>query len=192
MDGNKCHAENCVKNRHGGGRHCSMHQARLRIYGTLEPNLRKVDRRPVFERIMDKVEMITESGCWIFMGTATTHGRIHQHGGLPSVPVHRAVWEHFNGPIPKDMCVCHRCDIGFCVNPNHLFLGTDLDNMRDKVKKNRQAKGERIGNAKLTTEKVIYIKTSKLSASKIAKELGVCKSAIKAVRRGVNWAHVTV
>jgi uncharacterized protein YerC len=65
---------------------------------------------------------------------------------------HRFVWEHLKGKIPPNIMVCHSCDNPRCINIEHLFLGTALDNMRDKVAKNRQA---RVGRNKLlNTEQI--------------------------------------
>jgi predicted metal-binding protein len=54
-----------------------------------------------------------------------------------NVLAHRVAWAKANGPIPKGMHICHKCDVRNCVNPEHLFLGTAKDNMRDKVSKKR-------------------------------------------------------
>jgi hypothetical protein len=58
---------------------------------------------------------------------------------------HRAAWQKANGPIPDGMWVLHRCDVPLCINPDHLFLGTHLDNMADMRAKGRSAKGDRSG-----------------------------------------------
>jgi len=83
------------------------------------------------------------SGCWIWMGAISMgYGRItiSSNGSKKVKGVHRVMWELTNGPIPKGIFVLHTCDIRHCINPNHLFLGTQLDNMQDMIKKGRKSK----------------------------------------------------
>jgi hypothetical protein len=89
--------------------------------------------------IESRVERITESGCWIWMGPTNPYGygrmfirEIGRH-----ISMHRLAWQIANGPIPPKLFVCHRCDIPACVNPSHLFLGTHRDNMLDCMRKGR-------------------------------------------------------
>ena len=89
-----------------------------------------------FERKIERVPFCT---CWFWVGALGARG----YGATAGYEqlAHRASWRFHFGPIPKGMQVLHRCDIPSCVNPLHLFLGTQADNMRDKVSKGRQARG---------------------------------------------------
>jgi hypothetical protein len=109
---------------------------------------------------------------------------------------HRALWMLTNGPIPAGLFVLHRCDNPPCCNPDHLFLGTPADNMRDMSEKGR-AKGARKGeghhNAKLTADQVRHIRTlitSGLSVRKIASMLSVSHGAVGHIRKGTCWSHL--
>ena len=79
-----------------------------------------------------------DSGCLLWMKGATAQGRYGaiRHGdGV--IMTHRAAWICRHGSIPSGLQVCHKCDVGFCINPDHLFLGTHDDNMADKTRKGR-------------------------------------------------------
>ncbi|KKN64480.1 hypothetical protein LCGC14_0490930 [marine sediment metagenome] len=114
--------------------------------------------------------------------------------------VHRLAWQEANGPIPSGLQVLHHCDNPPCHNPDHLFLGTQSDNMRDCLAKGRHASGHMVGEnhgmSKLTEEQVRYIKEIKVTRpytgvlGRAADEFGVARGTIDAIRSGRNWKHV--
>jgi len=87
------------------------------------------------ERFFARVNKIP-GGCWEWTGPLEPSGYARCWGGTKE-RAHRFSWMIYNGPIPEGMLVLHKCDNKKCVNPDHLFLGTQLDNMRDKVEKGR-------------------------------------------------------
>jgi hypothetical protein len=112
--------------------------------------------------------------------------------GKAPVRVHRLAWELFRGPIIKGSCVLHKCDNMLCFNPDHLFLGTRTENMKDKVEKGRQTKGERNGGSKLTEKSVREILSLKgiESHGVIAKRFNVSRPLVSLVLARKIWTHV--
>jgi hypothetical protein len=100
---------------------------------------------------------------------------------------HRYSYELHFGEIPKGMCVCHACDNPSCVNPEHLFLGTNVENTADRNNKGRTAK--RIGHwkAKLTEEDVVFIRSSPLGHSELGRQFDVCPQTIFKIRNNLLW-----
>lgn len=105
--------------------------------------------RSLFERFLDHVgPEDPDTGCWPWVGSLSGGGYGQIRNGDRMQQVHRAGWELKHGPIPEGMFVCHRCDNPRCVRPDHLFLGTHSDNMRDMVTKGRnRAPGARQSRA---------------------------------------------
>lgn len=92
------------------------------------------------EKLEAYSELVTESGCKIWMRAVMNRGYGVMHNKGKVVLVHRLVWECAYGSIPPKMFVCHRCDVRCCINPTHLFLGTNTDNMKDASLKGRLKK----------------------------------------------------
>jgi hypothetical protein len=128
------------------------------------------------------------------------YGRIHIN--CRKYAAHRLSWELHNGPIPTGMLVCHHCDVTSCVNPSHLFLGTDADNSRDKMEKGRSTKGmkhERAvkgmkhGRAVLNDDLVRQLRASHeqgVTISELAKQVGMSPSGVGHVIRRYRWRHI--
>jgi hypothetical protein len=159
----------------------------------------RIQRRPTLaERFWLRVEK--SEGCWPWTGRRKQddqYGMVYLPGGTKTkhklASAHRVSWELHNGPIPPGLHVLHRCDNPPCVRPDHLFLGTNADNLADRNAKGRQARGERQASAKLTPEAVRHIRlwvASGETAYAIAKSYAVDPKTIKGIIRGRTWRHV--
>jgi hypothetical protein len=104
---------------------------------------------------------------------------------------HRIAWRLAYGEIPAGLLVCHHCDVPACCEPTHLFLGTQMDNWHDSARKGRRVvlRGEQHGRAKLTSERVAYIRKSTEPAHILANRFGVCIETIRRVRRREFWRN---
>lgn len=133
------------------------------------------------------------SDCWYWIGSidCVGYGRFPYEG---ETKAHRVSWKLFHGIITKGMNVLHKCDVRSCVNPDHLFLGTQLDNVADMVSKNRlvviPSPGEKNGMAKLTREQVNEARSlhaSGIMQKDICKRFGVSPMTISRIVRNQSW-----
>ena len=159
-------------------------------------------RRPALDRVIDKVIPIPESGCWLFIGASGDKGHgIILDNNQRLTKAHRVVYRDMVGPIPEGMFVCHKCDVPFCVNPLHLFIGSAADNnkdMRDKGRsspppRNTHDVGEYRYNSKLTNEIVIDMRkrhSEGISIYRLAKDHKIKWSTAKKIIERKSWRHL--
>jgi hypothetical protein len=147
------------------------------------------------ERV-DQNVMITP-GCWPWTGRVDSHGYGKMGFGGLIHKAHRAAYIAYVGEIPETAdgvrtCVLHRCDNPRCVNPMHLFLGTQADNMRDKMLKGRSIgahAGEANHGAKLNVARVRQIRDEPEKAAEWASIFGVSKRAVLGVIKNETWVN---
>lgn len=157
----------------------------------MKPGKRPV---PIATRFWARVSQRGADDCWLWAGQPSSkYGNIRAEGSRLHVQVHRLSYEMHHGPIPAGLQVLHRCDTPRCVNPAHLFAGTQLDNMRDMHAKGRGQTGERHHAAALTEEDVRQIRRrfGAETHAQIARDYPVGRGAITKIRTGERWAHVT-
>lgn len=145
--------------------------------------------KPLKERFFKKVQK-TDT-CWLWMAAKSGgYGQIGYARKL--IKAHRVSWEIFRGKIKNNLCVLHKCDNPSCVNPDHLFLGTQKDNAIDRSKKNRggNLKGIANGRSKLNHNQVIAIRKRVESNSSVAKEFGISPSQVSKIRKRKEWKHI--
>lgn len=98
----------------------------------------KIYKRPIKEYLEKRIRKEVQSDCWIWLLAKDKNGYGVAHKGRKNFRAHRVSYEAFIGYVPPHLYVLHRCDNPPCVNPDHLFLGTNQDNMDDMVLKGRK------------------------------------------------------
>lgn len=142
------------------------------------------------------------AGCWVWKA-CKRYGTFSYRG--KDVAAHRFAYRIYVGQIPNKLQVCHSCDNPKCVNPNHLFLGTQKDNLDDMLSESRDnrtgpitsAKGERHGRHKLTKSQVLEIRRRHLrtgyyksNSQSLAEEFGVDYTMINKIVSRKYWTHI--
>jgi hypothetical protein len=153
--------------------------------------------------------------CTVWSGPISNRGYGVKHlprvnGKRRRVSAHRWTWEQANGPIPEGLCVCHRCDNPPCINLAHLWLGTNLDNIRDRTLKGRSARNRNSGPGEANPRhvltagqveeiRVLHAREGRkllgrprigITRAQIAARFGVAVPTVDAVLSGRNWKGV--
>ena len=160
--------------------------------------------KSALESFWDRVSPEPNSGCWLWIGSADKSGYGHFSNEGKYARAHRWAYEHFIGPIPQGQHVCHRCDVTCCVNPDHLFAGTNRENFEDLWRKGRhawqldppsKARGEKINTSKLTEREVIAIRRAHSRGQQqklLAKRYGLSHSTVNAIVHRQTWRHLPI
>jgi hypothetical protein len=144
------------------------------------------------DKLLASIEIVDgplASPCWRWTRAkfANGYGNLWWEG--VNIRAHRASYEVHYGPISAGMMVLHKCDIRACICPDHLTLGSHLENMQDKVRKKRHAFGER--NGKITEEQALEVKrrlAKGISMSIIAYGTGVSYDTVRSIKSGASWS----
>lgn len=141
-------------------------------------------------RFWSHVRVVSPGKCWYWMAFADD-GEVGQFkiDGKAEI-ASRVAYRLAHGDIPDGMVVRHTCDTPLCCNPKHLLIGTHADNVQDRVSRDRSARGEENGRAKLTADAVRLIRRSPLSDEYFAKRFNVDRSSVTAARKGLTWKHI--
>jgi len=186
-----CSVADC-KGEHLARGFCRVHYERWKKHG--DPLVVKRGGNPSGDpvaRFWSKVDIRSDDECWIWTGTFVSRG----YGGFKADGkmhrAHRYAYELANGPIEGDLCVCHSCDVPACVNPAHLWLGTNEENSADRHMKGRTISGESHYAARLTAADVRAIRVDGRPTSEIAAIYGVTASYVRSIKRRKKWRSVS-
>ena len=134
------------------------------------------------EFIRSKSTPVPETGCWLWAGFIRRDGYGHLRSFNKKILAHRASYVAHNGAISGDILVRHTCDVRSCVNPEHLELGTTQDNIDDRNKRARTARGLKVPRAKLSDDDVRFIRQSLLDDKELALRFGVQKNYVTRIK----------
>lgn len=145
------------------------------------------------ERIARRITVDPDTGCWLWSGgKAHGYAMIWYDGGQRRG--HKLMYQLLVGPVPEGQVVRHTCHRPSCICPDHLQLGTQLDNQADMLAAGREAKGEQHGMAKLTEDAVIVMRglyaTGRYTQRALGRMFGVTQTLVGHVVRGTIWTHL--
>ena len=154
-----------------------------------------LDKEYYKNKLLSKRQIDPITGCWNWMGSKNSYGYGVVYRNKSPLTVHRLsamIWLRFD--LNSKLFVLHKCDNRKCFNPDHLFIGTQKDNMKDKTNKGRQIKGEECHTSKLIVEDVIemrdYWKNKEFSKKDLADIYKVSYEHICDIIRRKYWKHI--
>jgi HNH endonuclease len=169
--------------------HLNRHQINMKVLPIIPGDFSAEQ----ISRFWSRVKKQTD-GCWIWQAAILKTGYGNSWFGPRSYLSHRVSYAIANGNLLNNMFVCHKCDVRACVNPDHLFLGTHWDNLRDMDAKGRRREpnqcGERSSRKKLTLQQVNDIRSGKYAGwrvADIAASLGMSIRPIYRIINGESW-----
>lgn len=153
-----------------------------------------MNRQSIEIRFWQRVDKRGTGDCWNWTaGLLKGYGQVGRNS-YNEIMAHRLSYVFENGPIPKGMCVLHRCDNPLCVNPGHLWLGTTAENNADCQKKGRHKFGRFPGSlhpkARLSESDVLAIRASTAKVSEIAANYGIKPAHASSIRQRYIWKHI--
>ncbi len=139
------------------------------------------------------VQRSDNASCWPWLKSTqrSGYGRLAFKGSR--MGSHQIAWILVNGPIGNGLCVLHKCDNPTCCNPSHLFLGTNNDNIADRMAKGRSVVGSKHKKSKLTEETVRQAREDRalgLTYTELEKKYGVTRATLHAAISGEAWRHI--
>lgn len=144
-------------------------------------------------RFWAKVDRRGPNECWLWTASKDRHGYgTLQLDGKPR-KAHRLSWILSNGPVPEGLCVCHSCDVRLCVNPSHLWAGSNKANTDDMIAKGRHGtvRGEAAPWSKLTESAIIDIRNHNGESQRSkATRHGISQTMVSKIQRRDSWKHV--
>jgi hypothetical protein len=152
-----------------------------------------------FERFKRGIRVNTDTGCheWIRGRDKDGYGLLKVNKGDRRITVraHKVIYEHCVSQVPEGGCVLHKCDVRFCVNPAHLYIGSQRQNVSDMYERGRQntVKGAKHPRARLNEAQVREIKqqlAAGAGTAQLGRLYGVCSQAIYAIAKGNSWKHI--
>jgi len=171
-------------------------EARRFVHGhntRVQPIQKRAPIRPVADRLWSRVDKHCAGGCWEWQGTKQVSGHGTMGVAKRNVLTHRLAYELTYGPIPAGKIVRHACDNPPCCNPSHLLLGVRADNSRDMVERERQERGARHHNAKLTEADIFEIRRLASAGCfyrDIAARFHIHQDYVYQIARRKVWRHI--